>query len=118
MRKLVGLAGVAVVIAMAAPAHADPKDDEHGTDGLFLASIQGDGLSFKDGPAAISAGRQSCAYLDQGHPKAEVIKNLSSSNDGLSAEDATKFVTTATKAYCPEHVADSNTAASPTPAKS
>jgi hypothetical protein len=115
MRKLVGLAGLAVLIAMAAPATAEPNDDTRGTDGLFLASVQQDGLSFKDGPAAITAGKQSCAYIDQGHPKSEVITGLSASNPGFSAEDAAKFVTTAAKAYCPQHVADSNSAASPTP---
>ncbi len=115
MRKLVGLAGLAVLIAMAAPATAEPNDDTRGTDGLFLASLQQDGLSFKDGPAAITAGKKSCQYMDQGHAKSEVIKGISTSNPGFSAEDAAKFMTTAAKAYCPEHVADSNSAASPTP---
>jgi Protein of unknown function (DUF732) len=115
MRKLVGLAGLAVLIAMAAPANADPNDDTKGTtDGLFLASLQQDGLSFQDGPAAITAGKKSCQYMDQGHAKAEVIKGISSANPGFSGEDAAKFMTTAAKAYCPEHVADSNSAASPT----
>jgi hypothetical protein len=117
MRKLVGLAGLAVLIAMAAPAHADPNDESRATDGLFLASLEQDGLSFKDGPAAITAGRQSCAYMDQGHAKSEVIKGISSSNPGISADDAAKFMTTATKAYCPQHIAASNSAASPTPPK-
>ncbi len=117
MRKLVGLAGLAVLIAMATPANADPNDEARATDGLFLASVEQDGLSFKDGPAAITAGRQSCAYMDQGHPKSEVIKGLSASNPGFSAQDAAKFMTTAAKAYCPEHVADSNSAASPAPPK-
>jgi hypothetical protein len=114
MRKLLGLASLAVLIAMAAPANADPND-ERATDGLFLASVEQDGLSFKDGPAAITAGRKSCEYMQQGHAKSEVINGLSSSNPGFTAEDATKFVTTAAKAYCPEHVADATSAASPTP---
>jgi hypothetical protein len=117
MRKLVGLAGLAVFIAMAAPANADPNDDTRGTDGLFLAALEQDGLSFKDGPAAITAGKQSCAYMDQGRAKSEVIQGLSTSNPGFSAADATKFMMTATKTYCPQHVADSNSAASPTPPK-
>ena len=117
MRKLVGLAGLAVLITMAAPANAEPNDDTRGTDGLFLASLQQDGLSLKDGPAAITAGKKSCEYMDQGHAKSEVITGLSSSNPGISAEDAAKFLTTAAKAYCPQHVADSTSAASPTPPK-
>jgi Protein of unknown function (DUF732) len=111
MRNLVGLAGLAVLITMAAPANADPNDDTRGTDGLFLASLQQDGLSFQDGPAAITVGKKSCQYMEQGHPKSEVIKGISTSNPGLSAEDAAKFMTTAAKAYCPQHVADSNSAA-------
>jgi hypothetical protein len=103
MRKLVGLAGVAVFIAMAAPAHADPTVDDRGTDGLFLAALEDVGLSFKDGPAAISAGRQSCSYMDQGHAKSEVMQSISSANPGFSADDAATFMKTATKAFCPEH---------------
>jgi hypothetical protein len=114
MRKLVGLAGLAVFIAMAAPANADPNDDTRGTDGHFLASLETVGLSFKDGPAAITAGKQSCAYMDQGHAKSEVIQGISTSNPGFSAEDAAKFMTTAAEAYCPQHVKDMNSAASPT----
>jgi hypothetical protein len=114
MRKLVGLAGLAVFIAIAAPANADPNDDTRGTDGHFLASLETVGLSFKDGPAAISAGKKSCAYMDQGKAKSEVIKGLSASNPEFSAEDAGKFMTVAAEAYCPQHVADLNSAASPT----
>jgi hypothetical protein len=114
MRKLVGLAGLAVFIAMAAPANADPNDDTRGTDGHFLASLETVGLSFQDGPAAITAGKKSCAYMDQGHAKSEVIKGLSVSNPGFSAEDAATFMTTAAQAYCPQHVADLKSVASPT----
>ena len=114
MRKLVGLAGLAVVIAMAAPANAEPNDDTRGTDGLFLASLETEGVSFKDGPAAITAGKQSCKFMDQGHSKSEIVESLSSANPGFSAQDATKFATSAAKAYCPQHVADSNSATSPT----
>ena len=121
MRKTVGLAGLAVLIAMAAPAYADPNDDTRGsTDGLFLASVEEDGLSFKDGPAAITAGKQSCQLMNEGHGKSEVAERLSSANQGFSTGDAAKFVTTAAKAYCPEHVADSNkapSAGSPAPAE-
>jgi hypothetical protein len=106
MRKLVGFAGLAVLIAMAAPAYADPNDDTRGTDGVFLASLEQNGLSFKDGPAAITAGKQSCKFLDAGHAKSEVMKGLSTSNPGFSAEDAATFVKTAANAYCPQHVAD------------
>ena len=114
MRKLVGLASLAVLIAMAPPANAEPNDDTRGTDGLFLASLDAEGVSFKDGPVAIAVGKQSCKFMDQGHPKSEIVEALSSANPGLSAQDATKVATTAAEAYCPEHVADSNSAASPT----
>ena len=113
MRKLVGLASLAVVIAMAAPANAEPNDDTRGTDGLFLASLETEGVSFKNGPAAITAGKQTCKFMDQGHAKSEIVESLSSANPGFTAADATKFATSAAKAYCPQHVADSNSAASP-----
>lgn len=114
MRKLVGLASLAVLIAMAPSANADPGGDTRGTDGLFLSSLEAEGVSFKNPPAAITAGKQSCKYMDQGHPKSEIVEALSSANPGLSAQDAAKVATTAAKAYCPQHVADSNSAASPT----
>jgi hypothetical protein len=68
MRKLVGLASLAVLIAMAPPANADPNDDTRGTDGVFLASLEAQGVSSQNPPAAITAGKQSCTYMDQGHP--------------------------------------------------
>ena len=114
MRKLVGLASLAVLIAMAPPANAEPNDDTRGTDGVFLASLEAQGVSSQNPPAAITAGKQSCTYMDQGHPKSEIVEALSSANPGLSAQDATKVATTAAEAYCPQHVADSNSAASPT----
>ena len=114
MRKLVGLASLAVLIAMAPPANAEPSDNTRGTDGLFLASLSAEGVSFKDGPKAITIGKQSCKYMDQGHPKSEIVAALTSANPGLSAPDAAKVATTAAEAYCPQHVADSNLAASKT----
>jgi hypothetical protein len=118
MRTLIGITGMVVLIGTAAPAYADPTGDASVADGSFLSSLKQEGLSYKDGPVAISVGKKSCELMDQGHDKSQVIQSLSTDNPGFSPDNAAKFTTSAVKAYCPQHAADSNAAppAAPAPA--
>lgn len=113
MRTLIGIATLAVAVGLASPAYADPSGDASGPDGNFLSSLKKEGVSYHDGPAAISVGKKSCELMDQGHPKSQVIDSLSTDNPGFSPDTATKFTTSAVSAYCPQHAAEDSNAASP-----
>ena len=54
--------------------------------------------------------------MDQGNPEAGVIKSVSSSNPGFSADAAAQFTMIAASAYCPNHIGQPIGQAPPTPA--
>ena len=53
--------------------------------------------------------------MDQGNPQAGVIKSVSSSNPGFTADGAAQFTMIAASAYCPQHMGQPITQAPPTP---
>jgi hypothetical protein len=53
--------------------------------------------------------------MDQGDPQAGVIKSVSSSNPGFTADGAAQFTMIAASAYCPQHLGKPITQAPPTP---
>jgi hypothetical protein len=101
MRMLLLLAGFAAVIGVAPPAGADS-----GPDAGFLAALDNTGVTYKSGTVAVSVAKAACAMMDQGHPKAEVINDVSASNPGLTPANATDFTTIAVSTYCPQHAGD------------
>jgi hypothetical protein len=113
MRFLVMLAGFAVVLGVATPAHADP-----GPDASFLAALKQAGITFQDPTVAIAVGKKACELMDQGNPEAGVIKSVSSSNPGFTNDGAAQFTMIAASAYCPQHVGQPVTQASPPPQQS
>jgi hypothetical protein len=106
MRRLVVLAGLAAVIGVAPPAGADPGGNNSGPDASFLAALDNAGISYKSGNVVVSVGRAACAMIDQGHPEAEVIKDVSDSNPGFTPSGATDFTNIAVNTYCPQHIGD------------
>lgn len=101
MRMLLLLAGFAVVVGGAPWAVADS-----GPDAGFLVALDNVGVTYKSGTVAVSVAKAACAMMDQGHPKAEVINDVSASNPGLTATNATDFNTIAVSTYCPQHGGD------------
>ncbi|SOJ54599.1 Putative lipoprotein LprJ [Mycobacterium simulans] len=99
MRLLLALTGVAVVIGVAAPAHAD------GTDDGFLAALRQAGLTYETPDGAVTAGKTVCRMADGGKPMAEVVKVVQNANPGLNAENAAKFTAIAANSYCPKALA-------------
>jgi hypothetical protein len=106
MRRLVVLAGLAAVIAVAPPSAADPGGNNPGPDASFLAALDSAGITYKSGTVVVSVGRAACAMIDQGHPEAAVSNDVSASNPGLTPTNATDFTTIAVNTYCPQHIGD------------
>jgi Protein of unknown function (DUF732) len=99
MRLLLTLSSLAVVIGIAAPAHADAVDDQ------FLATVKAAGITFPDPGKAISAGRFVCNTLGQGSPMADVVKTVENANPAITEENAAKFTAIAANVYCPKTLA-------------
>jgi Protein of unknown function (DUF732) len=100
MMRLLVLTGLAAVIGLAAPAHAD---DGPNTDADFLAALKYAGISFQDPAAAISAGKTICELEDGGSSEDEILGNLQQRN-GFTGNGAAKFTVIAVSAYCPKYI--------------
>lgn len=102
MRFLVMLASFAAMLGMATPAQADPGNA--GSDASFLAALKKAGITYQDPAVAVAVGKQACELMDQGNTQAGVIKSMSSSNPGFTADGAAQFTMIAASAYCPQHM--------------
>ena len=91
------LAAFGAIIGLAAPAQADPNSD-------FLTALNNAGITYHNGPDATGTGQRACQLMNQGHPEADVIKGMIEQNAGFTNDGATKFVQSAEKVYCPEHI--------------
>ena len=113
MRFLVMLAGFVAALGVATPAQADPGNS--GIDASFLAALNKAGITYQDPAVAVAVAKKACALMDQGNPEAGVIKGVSSSNPGFTADGAAQFTMIAASAYCPQHMGQPITQAPPTP---
>jgi hypothetical protein len=114
MRLLAVPACFAALIAMAAPAQADPG----GGDADFLAGLNSAGISYKNGPDAVAIGRRACELMDQHHAQGDIVKAMIDQNPGFTTDGATKFVEIAENKLCPQHIGGavaSPTSSSPAP---
>lgn len=92
VKPLMAAAGVAAFISVAAPAHAD--------DSAFLNALGQAGIQFPNPPAAISAAREVCSYIADGHTSAQAARGLKNANPDLSMTYASHFVAIARAMYC------------------
>ncbi len=95
------LTSVAAMVAMAAPAYADPASDN---DADFLAQLRAAGLTFQDPAAAVSAAKDVCALVDSGSTDTDIITNLQLRNPGFTGNGAAKFTALAAGEYCPKYL--------------
>jgi Protein of unknown function (DUF732) len=98
MRSLLVLTSVGAMIALAAPAYADAKDDD------FLSQLRAAGLTYQDPAAAIAVAKDVCALVDKGTPDTEIVNNLQLHNPGFTGDGAAKFTTLAAGEYCPKYL--------------
>jgi Protein of unknown function (DUF732) len=113
MRFRVILAGFAAVLGMATPAQADPGNS--GRDASFLAALNKAGITYQDPTVAVAVAKKACELMDQGNPEVGVIKSVSSSNPGFTADGAAQFTMIAASAYCPQHMGLSRALQPPQP---
>lgn len=115
MRSLLVLASAAIAIGLAAPAVADPGDNSNTTvppdpaaDARFVDSLSKAGMTFRDGSAAVAAGRLACDLMNSGTSEQDVVSKLSMLNPGLNSGGAMKFAALASSAYCPDYLTRSS----------
>jgi Protein of unknown function (DUF732) len=101
MKRMLMMTSAAAMIAMAAPAYADPPSD---ADADFISQLKAAGVTFHDPAAAIAAAKNMCKLVDTGTPYTELEKNLETRNPGLTAYGAAEFVTLAAGEYCPKYL--------------
>jgi hypothetical protein len=102
MKRLILLAGIAVAVGLAAPAHADTGDA--GNDAIFLNALSGAGLSYRGPEQAVSAGRAVCQLMDGGLTPTDTVTAVQGTNPGFTMESAAQFAVISANAYCPQHV--------------
>jgi predicted RNase H-like HicB family nuclease len=103
MRSLLAVLGVGIMIAVAAPAYADP-DDATGDDAGFLSALQKVGIHYPSPAQAIAAGKSVCACLNNGEPALELVHEVKTRNAGFTMEEASNFAMIAAKYYCPQQL--------------
>jgi hypothetical protein len=109
MRIRLALMCSAVLVGVAAPAHADPLDP----DARFLRGLNNAGISYHNPPEAMATGRRVCELMDQGAPEADVINAMTQQNSGFNDGLATKFAKVAEAVYCPVHLGGAPTPPEP-----
>ena len=100
------LLSVAMMIAVAAPAHAHAD----GNDQSFLVALQQAGLTYQDPDRAVSAGKQVCDLVNGGTDMSDVVTTLTKKNTSLNPDKASKFAAIAANAYCPDAVSTTSSA--------
>jgi Protein of unknown function (DUF732) len=100
MKVLPFLAGVAALIGLAAPAHADPGDD------AFLAALTKAGISYKNPDKAIKAGQKVCDLASSGTSQLDIVRDIRDLNPAFTMATAAKFAEAAASVYCPNLLAD------------
>ena len=66
LKKLVlPAAGIAIAIGLAAPAHADPTDDQ------FISSLNSQGIPYASPNDAVQEAKNNCTMLRSGHSFAD-----------------------------------------------
>jgi uncharacterized protein DUF732 len=108
MKLLLTISGVAAVIGMAVPAHADDTDD------AFIASLQQAGFTFTDAGQAIQAAHYVCSAASGGTAMADIAKAVQKGDSALSDDKAAKFTAIAANAYCPDAITTTSPTATPT----
>lgn len=106
MKLLLVAAGIAAVVGMAVPAHADDTDD------AFVASLDKAGITYSDSDLAAGAGKWVCKTLQGPTAMSDVVSTLESKNSDLTDDKANKFAAIAVSTYCP-YMAFSTTSPSP-----
>jgi Protein of unknown function (DUF732) len=112
MRLPLMLATVAAIVGFAVPALADPPPgpipDDPVADANFLDSLNKAGMTYRNGPDAVAAGRMACNMMISGRSEMDVVNELSARNPGLNNGGAMRFAALASTTYCPDYLSKSS----------
>ncbi|OHV06545.1 DUF732 domain-containing protein [Mycobacterium talmoniae] len=108
MRTLFAPFAAATLIAVAAPAHADPGVDGGAADASFLASLRAAGISYNDPNQVISAAQTVCGLIGKGESGLQVLKDLKTTNPAITTDGAAEFAALSAKFYCPQQLTPSD----------
>jgi hypothetical protein len=114
MRRFLVLLGIAAMLGLAAPAHADPGVNAN-LDASFLDALTKAGITIKSPAGAVKAGKAACAMMEQGQPELDVIQHVTGQNPGLDTTRAAQFTAIAASAYCPQYLQHASDSAQPPP---
>jgi Protein of unknown function (DUF732) len=104
MRRPLAVLFAAVALCVGATVQANPGRADPGLDASFLDALTKAGITVKDGPGAVKAGKVACGLIAQGRPEIEVVDQVSRQNPGLDTTRAAQFTALATSAYCPQYL--------------
>jgi hypothetical protein len=96
-KLLLPAAGIAVAIGLAAPAHADPTDDQ------FISSLDRQGIPHDEYPQVVQEAKDVCDILGSGHSFDETVQLVLGVHGEYSPQTAAGFVGAAAAAYCPAY---------------
>lgn len=103
MRLVLALLGLTTLIAFAAPARGEPGPDD-GVNAGFLASLRNAGISFSNADEAVAAGEAVCGLIGNGESGLQVLKDLKTTNPGITTDGAAQFAAIAARSYCPQQL--------------
>jgi hypothetical protein len=101
MKRLLMLLSVPAMVAVAAPAHADPPPNN---DADFLRQLTAAGLSYQDPTQAVAVAKNVCQLVDKGTADTDIEKNLQLRNPSFAGNGAAKFIMLAAGEYCPKYL--------------
>jgi hypothetical protein len=101
MKRLLMLLSVPTMVAVSAPAYADPAP---GNDADFLKQLTAAGLSYQDPAQAVAVAKDVCQLVDKGTPDTDIANNLQLRNPSFRGNGAAKFIMLAAGEYCPKYL--------------
>lgn len=101
MKRLLMLLSVPTMLAVSAPAYADPAPN---SDADFLQQLTTAGLSYQDPAQAVAVAKDVCQLVDKGTPDTDIEKNLQLRNPSFRGNGAAKFIMLAAGEYCPKYL--------------
>jgi hypothetical protein len=98
--KTTAILATAMILAVCAPAHADPAPND--VDTTFLRLLTADNIPFKDGGMTIALAKTVCTNLRQGYSYFYNTSAVAEMNPTWTPFQTGVFVGAAIAAYCPD----------------
>lgn len=99
LRRVVAVVGV--LLALAAPAYADPDGDQ----AAFLESLRAAGITYSGSTdQVIATAKTVCRMIGAGKSGPDVLAVLQQGNPGLTTDHGSMFIGIAARSYCPSQL--------------